>query len=92
MPHEEPPKLSRNGVGRVDWDAASSDFDVCYATRVARVYLESSFFSACVSTRTDPKTAGWRVSSKEWWDTQASRHELFISAEVVRELAAPSYW
>jgi hypothetical protein len=58
---------------------------------VAKVYLETSFFSACVSTRMDPKTSGWRVTSNEWWETEAKRHELFISAEVVRELAAPSF-
>lgn len=44
-----------------------------------------------MSTRTDPRTAGWRVTSREWWTTQAKRHQLFISAEVVRELSAPEF-
>jgi hypothetical protein len=58
---------------------------------VAKVYLETSFFSACVSTRSDPKTAGWRVTSNEWWESQAGRHELFVSAEVIAELSAPEF-
>lgn len=58
---------------------------------MARVYLETSFFSACVSTRTDAKTAGWRLTSNEWWDREAKRHELFISGEVIRELSAPTF-
>src|SRR6266542_1626761 len=52
-----------------------------------RVYLETSFFSICVSRRTDAKSAGWRASSQEWWASQRQRHELFISQEVVRELS-----
>ena len=64
---------------------------MCYNVRVARVYLETSFFSACVSNRTDPKTAGWRVTSNEWWATEAKRHETFISGEVLRELSSPSF-
>jgi hypothetical protein len=58
---------------------------------VASVYLETSFFSACVSTRTTEKSAGWRASSLEWWQTQAKNFELSISPEVVRELADPAF-
>ena len=58
---------------------------------MARVYLETSFFSACVSTRTTPKSLGWRASSLEWWDTQRHRHDLHISPEVIDELSAESY-
>lgn len=58
---------------------------------MAKVYLETSFFSTAVSTRTDPKTSGWRLTSKEWWETQAQRHELFISAEVIAELSDPEF-
>lgn len=58
---------------------------------MARVYLETSFFSACVSTRTSPKSQGWRASSLEWWETQRRRHELFVSPEVVRELSAKTF-
>jgi hypothetical protein len=58
---------------------------------VAKVYLETSFFSAMVSRRTDPRTAGWRVTSRDWWANQTHHHDLFISAEVVRELSAPDF-
>jgi hypothetical protein len=58
---------------------------------MARVYLETSFFSACVSTRTSPKSVYWREASNEWWQTQRGRHELFISDEVVAELADPQF-
>jgi predicted nucleic acid-binding protein len=58
---------------------------------VARVYLESSFFSACVSTRLSPKSIGWRASSLEWWHTQRHRHASFVSPEVVRELSAEDF-
>lgn len=56
-----------------------------------KVYLETSFFSACVSSRTDPRTSGWRATSNDWWKSQAKSHELFVSAEVIRELAAPAF-
>jgi hypothetical protein len=56
-----------------------------------KVYLETSFFSACVSTRTSDKVVGWRASSLEWWQTHASRFELYISSEVFRELSAPEF-
>jgi len=58
---------------------------------VAKVYEETSFFSACVSKRSTPKSVGWRETSIEWWETQATKHELFISDEVVAELADPSF-
>lgn len=58
---------------------------------MARVYLETSFISACVTTRTDPASLYRRETSREWWDTQRSRHELFISAEVIAELSDPRY-
>jgi len=58
---------------------------------VSSVYLETSFFSACISTRTSDKSVGWRASSLEWWNTQRSSHELFISGEVIKELSAPDF-
>ena len=33
----------------------------------------------------------WRETSIEWWETQQPKHELFISAEVVAELADPAF-
>jgi hypothetical protein len=62
-----------------------------YNVGVTSVYLETSFFSACVSTRTGDKIAGWRASSREWWKTQAAHFALFISPEVFRELSAPEF-
>jgi len=58
---------------------------------MAGVYLETSFFSACVSTRTSPKSVYWREVSNEWWLTQRGRHELFISDEVIVELTDPQF-
>jgi hypothetical protein len=58
---------------------------------MARVYLETSFVSACVTTRSDAASVYRRETSTEWMRTQASRHELVCSAEVVAELSHPSY-
>lgn len=58
---------------------------------MARVYLETSFFSACVSTRTSAKSVAWRETSNEWWQAQAPRHQLYISDEVVAELSDPDF-
>ena len=58
---------------------------------MAKVYLEPSYFSACVSRRTAPRIAGWRATSLEWWRTQAPKHRLFVSPEVVAELSAPEF-
>jgi hypothetical protein len=44
-----------------------------------------------VSQPTDPKVAGWRVTSLEWWREQRTHHQLFISAEVLRELSSPKF-
>ncbi len=58
---------------------------------MARVYLETSFFSVCVSARTSAKSVAWRETSVEWWQTQATRHELYVSDEVVAELSHPDF-
>jgi hypothetical protein len=58
---------------------------------MARVYLETSFFSACATTRTDVDSQSWKGRSLSWLKTQAPRHEVFISAEVIAELSAPNY-
>jgi len=31
------------------------------------------------------------VTSNEWWETQSGKHELFVSDEVVAELADPAF-
>ena len=54
-----------------------------------RVYLETSFLSACVSDRTDVASIYRRDLSREWWTTQRQAHELLISPEVLGELGKP---
>jgi hypothetical protein len=58
---------------------------------VATVYLETSFVSACVSDRSDAKSVYRRETSIEWWGSQRDRHDLFVSAEVIRELSDPAF-
>ena len=58
---------------------------------MAKVYLETSFFSACATTRTDVDSLSWKGRSLSWLKTQAQRHELFTSVEVIAELSAPTY-
>jgi len=58
---------------------------------MARVYLETSFFSACVWDREDTKSAYQRQQSRQWWVHQRSNYELFISGEVTRELSSPGF-
>jgi hypothetical protein len=58
---------------------------------VARIYLETSFFSLCASTRKGAKELGWKASSNEWWENKAQFHKLFISPEVVLELSSPGF-
>lgn len=58
---------------------------------MARVYLETSYVSACVSSRRDLASRYRRELSLEWWRVQSGRHSLFVSAEVIRELSSPSY-
>jgi hypothetical protein len=47
--------------------------------RVEKVYLETSFFSECVTTRKSDFDVGKRASSNFWWKTQASRFDLYAS-------------
>lgn len=58
---------------------------------MARVYLETSFVSACVEPRKDAASVYQRQSSLEWWDNVAKTHDCFVSAEVIKELSHPSY-
>lgn len=55
------------------------------------MYLETSFVSACVTTRQDPLNRHRRWSSLSWWHGHARSHELFISGMVLRELAHPGF-
>lgn len=58
---------------------------------MAKVYLDTSFFSVCVTARSTARDVGWRASSNLWWQTQARRFENYISPEVVRELSAADF-
>lgn len=58
---------------------------------MAKVYVETSFFSVCVTTRSNPLDIGRREASNRWWAEQAGNFDLFISAEVARELDAPGF-
>ncbi|MCC7290670.1 MAG: hypothetical protein IT449_01260 [Phycisphaerales bacterium] len=58
---------------------------------MAKVYLETSFFSACVTTREDVQSLFWRQESLGWLQSESQKHDLFISAEVLAELSHPAY-
>lgn len=58
---------------------------------MARVYLETSFFSACVSERRDARSIYSRHQSRQWWVHQRTAYEIFISGEVLRELSSPGF-
>ena len=55
------------------------------------VYVETSFFSACVTDRNDPQSTVWRDTSRRWWQTHCRRFDLCISEEVLAELSAPGF-
>ncbi len=54
---------------------------------MAKIYLETSFVSAGVTDRTDAASVYRREVSREWWEVQRARHEIFVSAEVIAELS-----
>lgn len=58
---------------------------------MAKVYLEASFISACVTQRSDAASVYRRATSLEWWQIQRGEHELFISHEVLEELSHPEF-
>ncbi|MFG0283101.1 MAG: hypothetical protein ACF8R7_01645 [Phycisphaerales bacterium JB039] len=58
---------------------------------MARVYLETSFISACVTDREDAASVYRRETSLEWWEKQGPRHELVVSTEVLAELDNPGF-
>lgn len=58
---------------------------------MASVYLETSFFSACVWDRQDALSIARRDESRRWWVQQRRHHNLYVSAEVVRELSDPTF-
>ena len=58
---------------------------------MASVYLETSFVSACVTSRTDIASLYRKHVSTLWWAQQRTRHEVAIAQEVRKELSHPDY-
>ncbi len=58
---------------------------------MARVYLETSFVSACVTERSDLGNQFRQEESLKWWQREMSKHEVVTSEEVVRELGNPGH-
>lgn len=58
---------------------------------MSSVYLETSFFSECCTIRTGEIARGRRATSLRWWHHDARRFDLYISAEVVRELSSQDF-
>ena len=58
---------------------------------MARVYLETSFISACVTDREDAASVYRRETSLDWWEKFRAQHDVYASVEVYRELQAPGF-
>jgi len=58
---------------------------------VNRVYLETSFLSACVATRTSPRAIYEREMSLAWLESERTNSDLFLADPVIAELSAPTY-
>ncbi|MGN6625771.1 MAG: type II toxin-antitoxin system VapC family toxin [Tepidisphaeraceae bacterium] len=56
-----------------------------------KVYLETSFFSECCTIRTGDIARGRRATSLDWWRHFARGFDLYVSAEVVRELSSVDF-
>jgi len=56
-----------------------------------KVYLETSFISACVTTRLDASSVHRKRESLEWWQSERPKHDLMVSDEVLIELGNPAY-
>ena len=56
-----------------------------------RVYLETSFVSACVTTKEDEASLYQRWQSLTWWCRRRDRHDAFVSAEVWAELSVSGF-
>lgn len=56
---------------------------------MARIYLETSFVSACVSQRTDVGSLYRKEASLRWWNEQAPKSELYISVCLEFGLVPP---
>lgn len=78
-------------LSRIERSYTATENHFCYNQSMVRVYLETSFFSACVSDRTDAKSQVRRTESRHWCLNQRHLHELVVCGEVIREFSAPTY-
>lgn len=58
---------------------------------MADVYLETSFFSQCVTIRKNAIEVARREISLEWWREHAKAFSVCILPEVVRGLSSPHF-
>ena len=58
---------------------------------MAGIYLETSFVSACVTTREGIRSVYEREVSRAWRDRESKRHKVYVSDEVISELSDPRY-
>ena len=56
-----------------------------------RVYLETSFLSACVTSRTTSRAVYEREMSLAWLESEGTACDLFIADPVIAELSAPDF-
>lgn len=49
---------------------------------MARVYVETSLVSSCVTTRRDPASVYRRDLSRDWWTSQSPRHHVLCAVHV----------
>ena len=55
------------------------------------VYIETTVPSFFVETRTDPAAAVRREITRKWWEEEAPRYDLLVSAYVLGELRRGDY-
>lgn len=58
---------------------------------MARVYLETSFLSACVTSRNTSRAIYERETSLAWLEAERYSNELLIADPVILELSAANY-
>ncbi len=56
-----------------------------------RVYLETSFLSACVTSRTSSRAVYEREMSPAWLESEGSECDLFLDDPVIAELSAAEF-
>jgi hypothetical protein len=54
---------------------------------MSTVYVETSIPSFYHETRTAPRMVAWREATREWWEREPQRYDLFTSRFVREELS-----